>query len=74
MNNDKMNQKLIYRMIFVYQALLEGWTIKRINKNKFEFLMSKNNSKKKLNETDINSFIKKNSNIKEFMRRNNLIN
>ena len=70
--NKQMNQKLIYKMIFVYNALMEGWTIKMVNKNKFEFLMSKNTSKRKLSETDIDSFIKKNANIQEFMIKNKL--
>ena len=72
MNTQQINQKLIYKMIFVYNALMEGWTIKRINKNKFEFLMSKNTSKKKLCETDIDTFIKKNADIQDFMRRHKL--
>jgi hypothetical protein len=30
------NKKVIKQMIFIYQALLDGWTVKMINKTQFK--------------------------------------
>ena len=70
--NTRIDDKLIYKMIFVYSALLDGWTVKMIDQNEIEFTMSKKDSKKDVNLTNIYKFIKKNTNIKEFMRKNNI--
>uniref|UniRef100_A0A6C0IY15 Uncharacterized protein n=1 Tax=viral metagenome TaxID=1070528 RepID=A0A6C0IY15_9ZZZZ len=32
----------LYKMFFIYNAVLDGWTVKSYN-NKFEFIKSKNN-------------------------------
>lgn len=36
------NKIIIKKMIFLYQALLDGWTIRMINDKNFEFKKAKN--------------------------------
>ena len=38
---DDLSPVKIKKMIFIYNALLNGWTVKCIGKDKFEFLKSK---------------------------------
>ena len=58
---------LIQKMIFIYNALLSGWTIKMIDKNQFEFRKSieqfGEGYKDVYLETYLRKFIKYNMNI-----------
>mgnify|MGYP001202660310 FL=1 len=44
-------------MVFIYNALLSGWTVKYLGNNKFEFLKPK--SKIKRYELDLKDYLKK---------------
>ena len=47
-------------MIFIYKAIKNGWTVKNIGNNKFEFIKDKSKIKKEIN---LEEFIKNNLNI-----------
>lgn len=61
MENIEPYTKELFKMIFLYNAILNGWTVKLIEKNKFEFT----NSDKKIRK----EFIADNF-IKEFIEKN----
>ena len=53
----------LFKMMFIYNTLLNGWSVKMISKNKFEF--NNNDRKIKKNfygDSFINEFIEKNMN------------
>lgn len=57
-----VNSNKLHKMIFIFNALENGWTIKKKNK---KYIFSKNNEGKKeiFSEDYLASFIKDNSNI-----------
>ena len=63
--NNKLDINVLYKMLFIYNALSEGWTIRKINDNKFEF--TNTNKKKELDLENINNFIKENLNITKIL-------
>jgi hypothetical protein len=51
----------IQKMIFIFNALNDGWTVKKIETNKFEFIKDKEHIKKEIVLEDcIKEFIKYN--------------
>jgi hypothetical protein len=65
MDNSLM-QKEIQKMIFVYNSILSGWTVKKLENNKFEFTKNINDENQRqeiLLEDYIKNFIKYNLNI-----------
>ena len=60
---DNITTNDLYKMFFIYNALLDGWTVKSYN-NKFEFIKSKNNIDNNISLSNyIELFIKKNLKI-----------
>ena len=57
-----ITKELLYKMIIIYNALLNGWIIKMIKPNKFEF----KKSKKSNTNLNLNKFIKNNLIINKF--------
>lgn len=57
-NLDKLNIDLdsLYKMNFIYNAILDGWEVKRLSNKKFEF---KNNNKEIRKEFFLESFLDK---------------
>jgi len=54
----------LQKMIFIYNALKTGWTVKMISNEKFEFKKSKSNVKKEVLLDDyLKKFIEHNLNI-----------
>jgi mannose/fructose/N-acetylgalactosamine-specific phosphotransferase system component IIB len=54
----------LQKMIFIYNALKTGWSVKMVNNGKFEFRQSKSNVKKEVFLDDyLQKFIKDNLNI-----------
>ena len=54
----------LQKMIFIYNALKKGWTVKCLNNNRFEFLKEKSKIKKEINlENYLKKFIEYNLNI-----------
>jgi len=64
LNNFKYND--IQKMIFICNALNNGWTIKKLKNNKYEFIKNKEKLIKK--EIDIEEFIKNNLNIEKLKK------
>jgi hypothetical protein len=56
MNTNNIDMILIQKMVFIYNAVLSGWTVNQIDNNNFEFTKSKNNIKKEVN---LNSYLEK---------------
>jgi len=52
---EKMNQ-----MIFIYNALQNGWTVKSLGDNSFEFCKKKNKKEIDLEKKSLNDFISEN--------------
>ena len=54
----------LHKMLFIYNAVLNGWTVKLISKNNFEFKKSKDDVKKEIYLDDyLKQFVKSNLNI-----------
>ena len=54
----------LQKMIFIYNALKTGWSVKMVTNGKFEFKQSKNNVKKEVFLDDyLTKFIQNNLNI-----------
>ena len=52
---DKLNQ-----MIFIYNALKNGWTVKSLGNNSFQFIKKKNTKEIDLESKSLNDFISEN--------------
>jgi len=61
----------LHKMLFIYNAIINGWTVKQISKNNFEFVKNKKKVKKEIfldnflkyftkNNLDINTIINTN--------------
>ena len=64
LNNIRYND--IQKMIFLCNALNDGWTIKKLKNNKYEFIKNKEQVIKK--EIDLEEFIKFNLNIENIKK------
>jgi hypothetical protein len=65
-SNSNINYNIIQKMVFLYNALNDGWTITKINNKKYEFIKNKDNLIKK--EIDIEEFMKNNLNIENLKK------
>ncbi len=54
------NYKKFYEMLFIYNAVLNGWTVKKLQNRKFKFTNNKRNLKINLKDVNINTFVKDN--------------
>ena len=67
-SSDNLNIIEFQKMIFIYNALKDGWSVKMINNGKYEFKKSKSNIKKELLLEDyLNKFIEYNLNINNIL-------
>jgi hypothetical protein len=65
--NKIKNYKKFHQMLFIYNAVLNGWTVKKVNNSKFKFTKEKENLKiLNLNQLNINEFIKENLSMSIF--------
>jgi hypothetical protein len=63
-NNVEDTSLILQKMIFIYNALLNGWTIRMLEKNKFEFIKDKESIKREVDLSDyLRKFIQYNLNI-----------
>lgn len=61
------NYKKFYQMLFIYNAVLDGWTVRKVNNTKFKFTKNKRNLKiLNLTELNINKFVKDNLSMNTF--------
>ncbi len=58
------SQLTAQKMVFLYNAILQGWTVKMVDKDKFEFTKPTEDVKKEVNLADyLRKFITYNLNI-----------
>ena len=63
-NNVEDTSLILQKMIFIYNALLNGWTVRMLEKNKFEFIKDKESIKREVDLSDyLRKFIQYNLNI-----------
>tara|TARA_B110000971_G_scaffold6922_1_gene6726 strand:- start:380 stop:604 length:225 start_codon:yes stop_codon:yes gene_type:complete len=61
MSNSETYTKELCKMIFIYNTLLNGWSVKMLGKDKFEFINRKQEVRKEyFNDTFIKDFLEKN--------------
>jgi hypothetical protein len=65
-NHSAISYNAIQKMVFLCNALNDGWSIKKLNNNKYEFSKNKEELIKK--EIDIEEFIKNNLNIENLKK------
>lgn len=65
-SNTNISYNAIQKMVFLCNALNDGWSIKKLNNNKYEFIKNKDKLIKK--EIDIEEFIKNNLNIENLKK------
>lgn len=54
----------LQKMVFIYNALLKGWTIRMLEKDRFEFVKDTESIKREVNLSDyLRKFIEYNMNI-----------
>jgi hypothetical protein len=64
-NDTSITYNDIRKMVFVFNALNNGWTVKKIDNDKFEFLKDKEHMKEEIILEDyLKKFIQGNINIK----------
>jgi len=67
-------EKEIQKMIFVYNSILNGWTVKKLENNKFEFTKGYDDDKQReeINlESYLKNFIKYNLDINNISKKQN---
>ncbi len=63
-NNVEDTSLTLQKMVFIYNALLKGWTIRMIENDKFEFTKDRESIKKEVDLADyLRRFIQYNLNI-----------
>lgn len=64
MNN---NVKVFHEMLFIYNAILNGWTVSRIDENRYKFTKSRDSKIYNLNNFKLKEFIRNNNSLKLFI-------
>ena len=62
LDRDNIDIITLQKMIFIYNALQDDWTVKRMNEQKFEFIKDSNNNIRK--EVNLKNFVKDNLDFK----------
>ena len=72
-SNLRLDIITIYKMTFVYNALLNGWTVRKLKNNKFEFSKNKEEIKKEVYlDNFLNKFVNSNLNINHIINNDGL--
>ena len=67
-DNFNVDLPTLRKMLFIYNAVLNGWTVRHKSENSFEFKKSKNSVKKQLLlDNYLNEFVKENLNIERLI-------
>lgn len=64
MNKD--NIKIFQEMLFIYNAILNGWTVSKINNKRYRFRRKKNSISYNLERINLKEFIKNNNSLSLF--------
>ncbi len=67
--NSNLDHVSMQKMLFIYNAVIDGWTVKILSKDKYEFKKSKSSISKNI---DINDYLK--DFVKNNLSINNIIN
>ena len=67
--NIKMNNnvKIFHEMLFIYNAVLNGWSVSKIDDNKYKFKKKKNSKIYNLDRFNLKEFIKNNNSMELFI-------
>jgi hypothetical protein len=67
--NIKMNNnvKIFHEMLFIYNAVLNGWSVSKIDENKYKFKKNKNSKIYNLDRFNLKEFINKNTSMELFI-------
>lgn len=57
--NMEHDEVLVQKMIFIYNALKTGWSVKMLSENKFEFRKKGNKIKKEKKEVNLDDYLRK---------------
>ncbi len=69
MEDYKISIREIERMIFISNALNDGWTVRRVGVEKYEFIKDKETYEKDIsNHATLEDFLKSNSSIEKFLK------
>ena len=61
MNHKALDINTFYKMLFIYNALTDGWNIRKLNNKNIEFKKKKKKLMEKYKDDDyLNNFIKNN--------------
>ena len=58
--NKAIDINMFYKMVFIYNALQDGWTIRKLSNNNIEFKKKKTSIKNIDNEDFLDNFIENN--------------
>jgi hypothetical protein len=62
----------VQKMIFIYNAVKDGWTVRMLENGKYEFKKSKTDAKQEVYlDTYISKFIRENLNMNNILSNNN---
>ena len=64
MDERNVSYSLIQKMVFLCNAINDGWSVKKLSNNKYEFIKNKDIKK----EIDVEEFIRNNLNIDNLKR------
>ena len=68
-NLDLLN---LHKMLFIYNAVINGWNVRQISKDNFEFKKNKDDVKKEIYLDDfLKHFVKDNLNIDHLINNSN---
>lgn len=71
MDKKEIQNLRLKKMIFIWNALDNGWTVKKINTNIYQFKQKNSEMRKNINLNDkLLDFIESNSNISKFINDN----
>jgi Leucine-rich repeat (LRR) protein len=65
LDKDNIDITTVQKMMFIYNALDAGWTVKKLEGQKFEFIKNNNNVTRK--EVNLENFVKDNLDISKLI-------
>ena len=63
LSSDNIDIKTIQKMLFIYNSLWDGWTVKKLDGEKFEFTKDNLNNENERKEVNLETFIENNLNF-----------
>ena len=66
-SRDNIDITTIQKMLFIYNSLWDGWTVKKLEGEKFEFTKDNVNNENERKEINLETFIKNNLNLNKLI-------